>query len=182
MLGFVNKLFISVQLIFFLDHVLLLAELAQNFKLFQNNCMAKWFHETELHGIYLYCRSIFCLPHWPNFSDIFNLCLHWVSVVRGSPHVFGNFFHEIVCCYLYWWFRIINKQTKFHFQSLAFLHVFESKFAKMLHSENGLKWLFLPLKSYMITRTNKHKSFLTNFGNVNYENNDILFCPIVFPK
>ena len=35
MLGFVNKLFISVQLIFFLDHVLLLAELAQKFKFFK---------------------------------------------------------------------------------------------------------------------------------------------------
>jgi hypothetical protein len=51
--GFVNKLFISVQLIFFLDHVLLLAELAQKFKLLQNSCMAKGFHETELQGIYL---------------------------------------------------------------------------------------------------------------------------------
>ena len=29
-----------------------------------------------------YGRSIFCLPHRPNFSDIFDLCLHWVSVVR----------------------------------------------------------------------------------------------------
>ena len=28
-------------------------------------------------------QSIFCLPHWPNFSDIFDLCLHWVSVVRA---------------------------------------------------------------------------------------------------
>ena len=26
--------------------------------------------------------QIFCLPHQPNFSDIFDLCLHWVSVVR----------------------------------------------------------------------------------------------------
>ena len=53
-LGFVNKLFISVQLIVFLDHVLLLAELAQKFKFLQNSCMAKRFHETELRGIYLY--------------------------------------------------------------------------------------------------------------------------------
>ena len=30
-----------------------------------------------------YGGSIFCLPHRPNFSDIFDLCLHWVSVVRG---------------------------------------------------------------------------------------------------
>ena len=34
----------------------------------------------------LYSRSIFCLPHWPKFSDIFDLCLHWVSVVRGTSN------------------------------------------------------------------------------------------------
>ena len=32
--------------------------------------------------IFRYGRRIFCLPHRPNFSDIFDLCLHWVSVVR----------------------------------------------------------------------------------------------------
>ena len=69
MLGFVNKLFISVQLIVFLDHVLLLAELAQKFKLLQNSCMAKWFHETELQGINLYHVYLlsalkFCKINW----------------------------------------------------------------------------------------------------------------------
>ena len=34
--------------------------------------------------IFQYGRSIFCLPHQPNFSDIFDLFLHWVSVVRGN--------------------------------------------------------------------------------------------------
>ena len=34
--------------------------------------------------IFRYCGSISCLPHRPNFSDIFDLCLHWVSVVRGA--------------------------------------------------------------------------------------------------
>ena len=34
--------------------------------------------------IFRYGRRIFCLPHRPKFSDIFDLCLHWVSVV----HVF----------------------------------------------------------------------------------------------
>ena len=29
-----------------------------------------------------YCQSIFCLPHWPKFSDFFDLCLHWVSLVH----------------------------------------------------------------------------------------------------
>ena len=31
--------------------------------------------------IFRYGRSIFFLPHQPYFSDIFDLCLHWVSVV-----------------------------------------------------------------------------------------------------
>ena len=35
--------------------------------------------------IFRYGQRIFCLPHRPNYSDIFDLCLHWVSVVRGSP-------------------------------------------------------------------------------------------------
>ena len=39
--------------------------------------------------IFRYGRSIFCLPHWPNFSDIFDLCLHWVSVVR-APRYFDT--------------------------------------------------------------------------------------------
>ena len=36
--------------------------------------------------IVMYGRSIFCLPHRPNFSDIFDLCPHWVSVVRDWSH------------------------------------------------------------------------------------------------
>ena len=31
--------------------------------------------------IFRYGQSICCLPHRPNFSDIFDICLHWVSVV-----------------------------------------------------------------------------------------------------
>ena len=34
--------------------------------------------------IFRYGQSIFCLPHRPNFSDIFDLFLHWVSVVRET--------------------------------------------------------------------------------------------------
>ena len=36
--------------------------------------------------IFRYGQSIFCLPHEPKFSDLFDLCLHWVSVVRDSQH------------------------------------------------------------------------------------------------
>ena len=43
--------------------------------------------KTHSHSqIFRYGRSIFCLPHQPNFSDSFDLCLHWVSVVRGSRY------------------------------------------------------------------------------------------------
>ena len=49
--------------------------------------------------IFRYEGSIFCLPHRPKFSDIFDLCLHWVSVVRDFRAtkgyigwVFLNFF------------------------------------------------------------------------------------------
>ena len=37
--------------------------------------------------IFWYGRSIFCLPHWPNFSDNFDLCLHWESLVRACFHL-----------------------------------------------------------------------------------------------
>ena len=46
---------------------------------------------TKIHShfqIFRYGRSIFCLPHWPNFSDIFEFCLHWVSIVRGVDYQF----------------------------------------------------------------------------------------------
>ena len=36
--------------------------------------------------IFRYGRSIFCLPHWPKFSDFFDLYLHCVSVVRAMDH------------------------------------------------------------------------------------------------
>ena len=40
--------------------------------------------------IFMYGRSIFCLPHWHKFSDFFDLCLHWVSVVRVTYHAVSN--------------------------------------------------------------------------------------------
>ena len=46
------------------------------------HCTAKNSHPIPI--FIRYGRSIFCLPHRPNFSDIFDLCLHWVSVVRGT--------------------------------------------------------------------------------------------------
>ena len=37
--------------------------------------------------IFRYGRSIFCLLYLPKFSDFFDLCLHWVSVVRGQSQL-----------------------------------------------------------------------------------------------
>ena len=41
-----------------------------------------------------YGQSIFFLPHRPNFSDIFDLCLHWVYVVCDSNGVAENSLFE----------------------------------------------------------------------------------------
>ena len=51
--------------------------------------------------IFRYNGSIFCLPHRPNFSDIFDLCLHWMSVVRALLVKEGVFrlylMHKLIC-------------------------------------------------------------------------------------
>ena len=36
--------------------------------------------------IFRYGRSILYLPHRPKFSDFFDFCLHWVSVVCAHGH------------------------------------------------------------------------------------------------
>ena len=40
----------------------------------------------------MYSQGIFCLPHQPDFSDIFDICLHWVSVVREFKHWTHTYF------------------------------------------------------------------------------------------
>ena len=45
--------------------------------------------------IFRYAQSIFCLRHWPKFSDFFDLCLHWVFVVRGYNQGLGTPSNEI---------------------------------------------------------------------------------------
>ena len=45
--------------------------------------------------IFRYGQSIFCLPHRPKFSYIFDLCLHWVSIVRGR-HSLSYLRHQII--------------------------------------------------------------------------------------
>ena len=50
--------------------------------------------------IFRYGQSIFCLPHWGNYSDIFDLCLHWVSVVRVCHQHYTtiNDCHDVHLC------------------------------------------------------------------------------------
>ena len=45
---------------------------------------AAWLEIHSHSQIFRHGRSIFCLPHRSKFSDFFDLCLHWVSVVRAS--------------------------------------------------------------------------------------------------
>ena len=53
--------------------------------------------------IFRYGQRIFCLPHRPNFSDIFDLCFHWVSVVGGqSEWRWSNLHHSKLPSTLYW--------------------------------------------------------------------------------
>ena len=73
MLGFVNKLFISVQLIFFLDHVLLLA---QKFKFFK---IAVWWSDSMKRNFRRFVFTekppgAFPKLHWP-----FNSGINWIA-------------------------------------------------------------------------------------------------------
>ena len=43
--------------------------------------------------IYRYGRSIFCLSHRPKISGLFDLCRHWVSVVRDFYHQTYQYFN-----------------------------------------------------------------------------------------
>ena len=55
------------------------------------------FRGNSLHAhskTFRYCQSIFCLLHRPNLSDMFDLCLHWASVVRGWD-MRGTHFHHM---------------------------------------------------------------------------------------
>ena len=56
-----------------------------------------------------YSRSIFCLPHWPNFSDIFD----WVSVVRDSSWKIDQDPKRHIHCFKDW----SSKNVSFFFET-----------------------------------------------------------------
>ena len=71
---------------------------------------------------FTYDGSIFCLPHRPNFSNIFDLCLHWVSVVRDlQVQVKGPALIDVVLNFLpsepsgFWLSSSHNKYNSYNF-------------------------------------------------------------------
>ena len=70
----------------FLRYALALSELPPTTDTQKGNSLHCMVENSTQSQIFRYGRSIFCLPHRPNFSNIFGLCLHWVSVVHGIYH------------------------------------------------------------------------------------------------
>ena len=84
MLGFVNKLFISVQLIFFLDHVLLFAELAQKFKFLK---IAVWRSDSTKRNFGRFIFIIWNCSVWKSYKLLvqyqnWNLNLKWTLIIK----------------------------------------------------------------------------------------------------
>ena len=67
--------------------------------------------------IFRYGRSIFCLPHRPNFFNIFDLCLHGVSVVRATYYKYA------IHCEVPYWCHKISKYI-LRLNSVFFLYLF----------------------------------------------------------
>ena len=82
--------------------------------------------------IFRYGRSIFCLPHRPNFSDIFDLCLHWVFVVSEYCHRYTLFTFS-------WIFQGLNKKIRWFLtlssKKYAIWLIFEDLYLKLMTSK-----------------------------------------------
>ena len=132
--------------------------------------------------IFRYGRSIFCLPHRPNFSDIFDLCLHWVSVVRGN-YLLASYkvwtFSHIFCPWKNLWTltpvknltvnRILSSLPTIHFKDI------DNTFGTLTLSnqatlhKTGWHHAFALDLSYFL-----HSVWFTRFGSRNC-NNSLLF-------
>ena len=85
--------------------------------------------------IFRYVGSIFCLPHRPEFSDFFDLCLHWVSVVCANQDwLFVDlwFFTNLACCDL----KIVCTYMKIKTKSILWF----SEILKQYHVISGLTY------------------------------------------
>ena len=87
--------------------------------------------------IFKYGRSIFCLPHRPNFSDIFDLCLHWVPVVCDPIYPLGKALGRRIG---HFWEQI----TKWHFHSAPKEDIWLKKFQIPFRLQ-GLKSVILAI-------------------------------------
>ena len=53
--------------------------------------LTAWPKNQSHSQIFRYGQSRFCLPLRPKFSDIFDLCLHWLSIVRVLSYWWKNY-------------------------------------------------------------------------------------------
>ena len=65
--------------------------------------------------IFRYDQSIFCLSHRPKISDLFDLCLHWVSVVcvhrEQNKGIFSQIFDMGLTLMIFFISRIVKAQS-----------------------------------------------------------------------
>jgi hypothetical protein len=90
--------------------------------------------------IFKYGRSIFCLPHRPNFSDIFDLCLHWVSVVRvfggrSNPMIYFRQPGNSIKMMMLFWPSLLFPLSILHNRAKYLMNL---KFQKILDRENAI--------------------------------------------
>ena len=96
--------------------------------------------------IFRYGRSIFCLSHRHKFSDFFDLCLHWVSIVHGWRHVMGVWSEKLGICV---WFSfpcvipcVVQLKTKLKLILLAeSKNIFKKISQRILWSPGNYFWL-----------------------------------------
>ena len=118
----------------------------------------------SLHSkIFRYGRSIFCLPHQPKISDFFDLCLHWVSVVRATAralYVASKMVRDLqafrkIFVLKYLIVDFLNKIYKLRSLCFFSLRYWKACFPLLLYPSVCCRPFFLPrsVYSYMYTRT-----------------------------
>ena len=109
--------------------------------------------------IFRYGRSIFCLPHQPNFSHIVDLCLHWVSVVRG-----------LYQAQLFWDFqKLVHKLQNLQFSPNSNKVLAIINFWKAIRTHNFDKMHFVRRLFEIIGTTKCKKILLVKFMKKSWE-------------
>ena len=116
--------------------------------------------------IFRYGWSIFCLPHRPNFSDIFYLCLHWVSVVRGwvpsqlwNGGDFSQAFFDIILgptTLSFWILFRLGFFPAFHGQNSLLIYYRKYSFTADVFSSLDLIHLFPKFPAFWFLKKNRH--------------------------